>query len=81
MATNLEAIRSESEHQAAMAEVARLWGSASGTPDGDRLDLLAALIDVYEAQQYPMDPPDPIGAILFRLEHQGPTSSAFPPTS
>jgi len=42
-----------------------------GTPEGDRLDALATLIDVYEAEQHPMDPPDPIEAIKFRMEQQG----------
>lgn len=54
-----------------MAEVERLWGSKSGTPKGDRLDVLATLIEVYEAEHYPMDPPDPIEAIKFRMEQQG----------
>lgn len=49
----------------------RLWGAKSGTAEGDRLDVLATLIDVYEAEHYPMDPPDPIEAIKFRMEHQG----------
>jgi HTH-type transcriptional regulator/antitoxin HigA len=38
-------------------------GSASGTPDGDRLDVLATMIEVYEEKHHPMDPPDPIEAI------------------
>jgi len=51
--------------------VERLWGAKSGTPEGDRLDVLAALIEVYEAKHYPMDPPDPIEAIKFRMEQEG----------
>ena len=39
--------------------------------EGDRLDVLATLIDAYEARHYPMDPPDPIEAIQFRMEQQG----------
>ena len=54
-----------------MKEVERLWGAKSGTRDGDRLDVLATLIDAYEAEHYPMDPPDPIEAIKFRMEQQG----------
>lgn len=45
----------------AFAEVEQLWGSATGTPDGDRLDVLATLIEVYEEKRHLMDPPDPIG--------------------
>jgi HTH-type transcriptional regulator/antitoxin HigA len=52
-------------------EVATLWGAASGTPDGDRLDVLGTLIDAYETLHHPMDPPDPVEAIRFRMEQQG----------
>ena len=54
-----------------MAEVERLWGAKAGTRAGDRLDVLATLIDAYETEHYPMDPPDPIEAIKFRMEQQG----------
>lgn len=64
-------IRSKRDYEAALREVARLWGAKSGTRDGDRLDVLATLIDAYEAEHYPMDPPDPIEAIKFRMEQQG----------
>jgi HTH-type transcriptional regulator / antitoxin HigA len=63
-------IRSEADYEAALAEVERLWGAKSGTPRGDRLDVLAALIDSYESEHYPIDPPDPIEAIKFRMEQQ-----------
>ena len=73
MATDVKPIRTEADHEAALEAVAALWGSASGTPAGDRLDVLATLIDAYEARQYPMDPPDPVEAIKFRMEQQGMT--------
>lgn len=40
-------------------------------PQSDRLDVLTTLIDAYEVEHYPMDPPDPIEAIKFRMEQQG----------
>lgn len=67
----LKPIRTEADHEAAMDEVAALWGAESGTPEGDRLDVLVTLIDAWEAANIPMDPPDPIDAILFRMEQQG----------
>lgn len=73
MATELKPIRSEADHEAAMEEVAALWGAPSGTPEGDRLDVLATLIDAYESAHHPIDPPDPIEAIKFRMEQQGMT--------
>ncbi len=73
MATDLKPIRSEADYEAALAQVEALWGAASGTADGDRLDVLATLIDAYEAHRHPMDPPDPVEAIKFRMEQQGMT--------
>jgi len=70
MATELKPIRTEADYDAALAEVERLWGAKSGTPEGDRLDVLATLIEVYEAKHHPMDPPDPVEAIKFRMEQQ-----------
>jgi HTH-type transcriptional regulator / antitoxin HigA len=70
MATELRPIRTKADYKNAIAEVERLWGAKSGTPEGDRLDVLAALIEVYEAKHYPMDRPDPIEAIKFRMEQQ-----------
>ena len=69
--SDLRPIRTEVDYEAALAEVGRLWGAPSGTPDGDRLDVLATLIDAYESEHFPMDPPDPVDAIRFRMEQQG----------
>jgi HTH-type transcriptional regulator/antitoxin HigA len=71
MATELKPIRTKADYKSALAEVERLWGAKSGTPTGDRLDVLVTLIDAYETRHYPMDPPDPIEAIQFRMEQQG----------
>lgn len=71
MKAELEPIGSEADYDMALAELARLWGSKSGTPAGDRLDVLATLIDAYEAEHHPMDPPDPVAAMKFRIEQQG----------
>src|SRR5258708_7958117 len=68
--SDVKPIRTEANYDAALAEVERLWGAKSGTPKGDRLEVLATLIDAYENEHYPMDPPDPIEAIRFRMEQQ-----------
>src|SRR6266446_225777 len=68
---NLKPIRTEADYEVALAEIERLWGAPAGTPEGDRLDILATLVDAYENEHYPMDPPDPIEAIKFRMEQQG----------
>src|SRR3982750_2817706 len=69
--SEIKPIRKKKDHEAALAEIERLWGAKLGTPAGDRLDVLATLIEVYEAAHYPMDPPDPVEAIKFRMEQQG----------
>jgi HTH-type transcriptional regulator/antitoxin HigA len=70
-ATEIRPIRTKRDYEAALTEIERLWGAKAKTPEGDRLDVLATLIDAYETEHYPMDPPDPIEAIKFRMEQQG----------
>lgn len=79
MATELKPIRTKADYKNALAEAERLWGAKSGTAKGDRLDVLATLIDAYEARHFPMDPPDPIAAIQFRMEQQGLTRKDLEP--
>lgn len=73
MVTDVRPIRDEADYEAAIEEVAGLWGAPSGSPEADRLDVLATLIDAYEAHHHPMAPPDPVDAIKFRMEQQGMT--------
>src|SRR6266403_17170 len=75
----LKPIRTKADYRKGLAELERLWGAKSGTPEGDRLDVLATLIDAYEAANYPMNPPDPIEAIKFRMEQQGLTRKDLEP--
>jgi HTH-type transcriptional regulator / antitoxin HigA len=79
MKGNVKPIRTAKDYEGALKDVERLWGAKSGTPEGDRLDVLATLIDAYEAAQFPMDPPDPIEAIRFRMEQQGLTRKDLEP--
>ncbi|ARW10878.1 helix-turn-helix domain-containing protein [Acetobacter ascendens] len=79
MTADLKPIRNEADYDAALEEVGRLWGAKSGTPDGDKLDVLATLIDAYEAKYHPIDPPDPVEAIRFRMEQQGLTRKDLEP--
>jgi HTH-type transcriptional regulator / antitoxin HigA len=66
MATEIKPIRSKRDYEAALSEIERLRSAKPGTPEGDRLDVLASLIETYEVEHYPIDPPDPIEAIKFR---------------
>jgi HTH-type transcriptional regulator/antitoxin HigA len=71
MKNEVKPIRKTKDYEIALKEMEKLWGAKPGTPEGDRLDVLATLIDAYETVHYPMDPPDPIEAIKFRMEQQG----------
>lgn len=70
MADEVRPIRSKRDHAAALKEAERLWGAKAGTRHGDRLDVLVTLIEAYEEEHYPIDPPDPIEAIKFRMEQR-----------
>jgi len=63
-------IKTEADYQAAVVDVEALWGAEPDTPDGDRLDVLMTLVEAYEARNYLIDPPDPIAAIMFRMEQK-----------
>ena len=56
----LKPIRTKKDYQAALAEASRLWDAPSRSPDADRLDMLAMLIEDYERRHYPITDPDPI---------------------
>jgi HTH-type transcriptional regulator/antitoxin HigA len=63
-------IRTKADHQAALAEIASLMSAEKGTPEGDRLDVLATLVEAYEAAHVPIEAPHPISAILFMMEQK-----------
>jgi HTH-type transcriptional regulator/antitoxin HigA len=79
MAAKPKPLRSEADYQAALAEVVRLWGAPDGTANGDRLDVIATLIDTYVSDHDAMDPPVPVEAVKFRMEQQGLTRKLLEP--
>ena len=68
---DIQPIRNQRDHAKALQDVERLWGARSRTPEADKLEILVTLIDAYEAKHHPIDPPDPIDAIRFRMEQMG----------
>lgn len=82
MSVEVNPIRSESDYQAALAEVERLWGAEEGTPEADRLDVLFELVWAYEEAHYPassFEPDDPIAAIEAAMEDRGLTRKDLEP--
>lgn len=72
-------IRNSSDYELALGQMKNLWAAASGTPERDRLDVWATLVDDYESRHFPIDVPDPVQAILFRMEQQGLTRKDLEP--
>jgi len=70
---NIVPIHTEADHQATLKEIAALMQGdpESGTPDGDRLDILVTLVQAFEAKHSPIGAPDPVEAIKFRMEQSG----------
>lgn len=73
----IKPIRSEADYERALRRVEALWHSREGSAESDELDVLATLIEVYEREHYPIDVPNPIEAIKFRLEQSGKDSRAL----
>ena len=67
----IKPIRTTEDYDAVLRRIEALWGAAHGTPDGDELDVLVTLAEAYEREHFPIDLPDPIEAIKFRLEQEG----------
>lgn len=64
-------IKTEADYAATLKEIEGLMSAEADSPEGDRLDVLVTLVEAYEREHYPMDFPDPIEAIKFRMEQQG----------
>jgi len=64
-------IKSEADYRTTLKEIESRMSAETGTPEGDCLDILVTLVEAYERAHYPIDFPDPIEAIKFRMEQQG----------
>lgn len=67
----LKPIRSRKEYLAALAEVERLWDAPARSPEADRLDVVAMLIERYEQEHFPIAEPDPIEFLDHVMESRG----------
>lgn len=64
-------IRNAADHERALKRVQALMSAKPGTNEGDELDVLATLLDAYEAKHFPIESADPVEAIKFRMEQLG----------
>jgi HTH-type transcriptional regulator / antitoxin HigA len=68
---DIRPIKTDADHRAALTEIEELWGAEEGTSEGDRLDVLATLVEAYEARRWPVEELDPIEAIEAAMAHEG----------
>ena len=61
-------IQSESDYEAALSNIEKLMDAEPDTPEGNQLDVLVTLVEAYEQRHFPIEAPDPIEAIKFRME-------------
>ncbi len=72
---NIKPIKTEQDYQDALNRLETIFDAKSGTSEGDELEILGLLIDDYENKHFPIDLPDPIEAIKFRMEQLGYTQN------
>lgn len=72
-------IKTEGDYQRALARIDKLMDAEPNTPEGDELELLATLVELYEDKKYPIDMPDPVEAIKFRMEQLSLNQQALVP--
>lgn len=74
-------IRTEEDYRAALRQVSVFFDNEPdpGTPDGDRFEVLLTLVEAYEARHFPLELPDPVEAIKFRMEQEGLTPKDLMP--
>ena len=68
---DIKPIRTEQAYRVALEEIERLMDAEPDTPDGDRLDVLATLVEAWEEKHVPIEEPDPIEAIQHCMEAMG----------
>lgn len=64
-------IKTKAEHESTLVRIEKRMDARLNSPEGDELDLLSLLVHDYEQKTFPMDKPDPVAAIRFRMEQQG----------
>jgi HTH-type transcriptional regulator / antitoxin HigA len=72
---NLRPIRTKKDYQQALERLEVIFDAKKGTDQGDELEILGILIEQYENEHFPIDLPDPIEAIKFRMEQMGYTQT------
>lgn len=77
----IKPIRTEADYKAALKEISPYFDNEPelGSEASDRFEILSLLIEAYESKHFPIDPPDPIEAIKFRMDQEGLTAKDLVP--
>lgn len=67
----IKLIKTEQDYQLALKRLEVIFDAKRGSKEGDELELLSLLIEKFEDEHYPIDAPDPIEAIKYRMEQKG----------
>ncbi len=76
---DIRASKTEADYQAALAEIRALFDASPNTPQGDKLEVLAILVEAHEGKQYSIPAPDPIAAVRYFMESRGLTRKDLEP--
>ncbi|MGH8652028.1 MAG: helix-turn-helix domain-containing protein [Gammaproteobacteria bacterium] len=76
---DIKPIKIDTDYRAALGEIESLMTAGADTPQGERLDVLVTLVEAYEKKHFPMDVPDPVEAIKFRMDQMGLTPKDLQP--
>lgn len=76
---NIKPIKTDADYHAVLKEVESLMTAEPNTPEGEKLDILATLVEAYECKHFPLDLPDPVEAIKFEMEQKGLTVKDLEP--
>jgi len=76
---DIKPIKTDDDYRAALKEIESLMTAEADTPDGERLDVLVTLVEAYEKKHFPLELPDPVEAIKFRMDQMGLTPKDLEP--
>lgn len=76
---DIHPIKTKKDFNKALKRIDEIIDAKPGTPEYDELDIISTLVEAYEDIHYPIDPPDPIDAIKFRMDQQGLKKSDIAP--
>jgi HTH-type transcriptional regulator / antitoxin HigA len=75
---DIRPIRTDEDHRAALAEIEACWGAAEGIEEGEKLEVLVALVELYEAKRWPIDTGesfDPVDMLRYAIDELGHTQA------